>query len=369
VSADPGKVLLVGSVARPEDGWEVTDVFRRCAEALGPYVSMLPDGELGDRSQWITYIARHAYSRHPDLVTLTHHTFEDWKPRGYGDQWKFAVREGVEQVRLPKIGYADEAKRSYRVFTQLREDGVVPQGVRFLVALPLTESAVRAFVTTARDFEILWEAYNEAIGRELSEIASAIPHDELAVQWDLARETGAVEGVEFNFPATELRRLPVDPLDRYAQALAELSPGIPEDVWLGLHVCYGSLEHREGESPDRAHYLPLESLEVAVRMLNRGVSACGRRVDFVHMPAKFENGERDEFYEPLERLDVGNARVYIGLVDVWDGVDGALRRIEVARRHLPSFGYATACGWGRRPLSQRPEDLIELNRAVASAAG
>jgi hypothetical protein len=166
-----------------------------------------------------------------------------------------------------------------------------------------------------------------------------------------------------------LAHLPHDPLERYAVALAELSPAIPETVWLGLHVCYGSLEHKEGESPDHAHFLPLESLDVAVRMLNRGVEACGRRVDFVHMPARFEDGARDDFYSPLERLAVGDARVYIGLIDLWDGLEGALSRIEVARRHLPSFGYATACGWGRRPLSQRPEDLIELNRAVAEAVG
>jgi hypothetical protein len=61
--------------------------------------------------------------------------------------------------------------------------------------------------------------------------------------------------------------------------------------------------------------------------------------------------------------------VYIGLIDLWDGVAGALERIEVARRHLPEFGYATACGWGRRPLSQSPEELIELNREIAVAAG
>jgi hypothetical protein len=369
MSADHGTVLLVGSVARPEDEWNVEDVFRRCADGLGGHVSMLPDGELDDRSQWITYIARHAYSKHPDLVTLTHHTFEDWRPRGYGDQWKFAVKDGVEQVRFPKIGYADEAKRSYEVFRRLRDEGVIREGTRFLVALPLSESAVRAFVTSGHDFELIWEGYNEAIARELTEIAAAIPHDELAIQWDLARETAAVEGIEFNFEDADLTRLPADPLERYAAALAELSPPIPDGVWLGLHVCYGSLQHKEGESPDHAHFLPLESLEVAVRMLNRGVEACGRRVDFVHFPGRFEDGARDDFYAPLERLDVRGARVYIGLIDLWDGVAGALERIETARRHLPEFGYATACGWGRRPLSQSPEELIELNREVAETAG
>jgi methionine synthase II (cobalamin-independent) len=366
--ADRGALLLVGSVARPEDGWTVEDVFTRCARALGAYASMLPDGELGDRSQWITYIARHAYGVHPDILTLSRHSFEDWKPKHYDDQWRVAVREGIERIRLPRIGYAEEAKRSYDVFRRLRDEGTIRSGVRFLVALPLTESAVRAFVGTGRDYEILWDAYNEAIAREIAEIASAIPHEDLALQWDLAREAAAVEGIEFNFASSELTRLPSDGLERYARALEELVPAIPEDIWLGLHVCYGSLQHREGESPDSAHYTPIRDLGVAVSMLNRGAAACGRRVDFVHMPVQLAD-LRDEHYAPLEALDIGDARVYLGLVDPFDGVGGALRRIGIARRHLSDFGISTPCGWGRRPLSETPEALIALNRAAAEAAG
>jgi hypothetical protein len=367
MARDRGSVLLLGSVARPEDGWTVEDVFRRCAGTLGEHVSMLPDGELDDRSQWITYIARHAYGPHPDLVTLSRHTFEDWKPRHYDDQWRVTVRDGVQKIRFERIGYADEAKRSFEVFRRLRDEGVIPRGVRFLIALPLTESAVRAFVGNARDFEILWRGYNEAIGRELAGISDGIPHEDLAIQWDLARETAAVEGLEFNFPSADLEELPAAGMERYLRALEELSPHVPDDVWLGLHVCYGSLQHREGESPDGAHFAPIGDLGVAVEMLNRGSGACGRRVDFVHMPVQLAD-LRDEFYMPLEDLEVGAARVYLGLVDLSDGVEGALQRIEVARRYLPDFGVATPCGWGRRPPSQKPESLIDLNRRVAEAA-
>ena len=47
----------------------------------------------------------------------------------------------------------------------------------------------------------------------------------------------------------------------------------------------------------------------------------------------------------------------------------SLRRTEVDRRHLGSFGLATACGWGRRPVEERVEDILALERAVAEAAG
>jgi hypothetical protein len=364
---DHGTLMLLGSVARPEDGWEVEDVLRRSAQTLGPYVSMLPDGELGDRSQWITYLARHTYSRHPDLLTLSRHTFEDWKPRNYNDQWRLAVREGVEEIRFDTLGYAEEAKRSYEVFGRLRDEGVIGRHVRFLVAFPLIESATRAFVNNGHDFEILWEAYRDAATRDIQEITATIPHEDLALQWDIARETAAIEGLAFNFAESELAGLPADPMERYCRALAELAPAIASDVWLGLHVCYGSLEHKPGQSADSGHHTPIRDLNVAVDMLNRGVRACGRTVEFVHMPVRFSDGLRDDFYAPLERLDVGSARVYLGLIDSIDGVQGALDRAGVARRHLRSFGLATACGWGRRPLSESVQDLLDLERRVADA--
>ena len=308
---DHGDVLLVGSIARLDDDWTVEDVFRRSAAALGDHVTMLPDGELGDRSQWITFIARHTYYGHPDLETRSRHTYDDWLPKGYDDQWRFAVREGVDEIRFERIGYAAEAERSYEIFKRLRDEGAIPDGMRFLVAYPLTESAVRAFVNEPRDYEIIWRAYNDAVRRELEYLGTVIAPEDLAIQWDLARETAMIEKVGFNFDDAELTSLPTDPMERYLQALSELSPSVPEGAWLGLHVCYGSLQHEEGESPDSAHYTPIRDLGTAVEMLNRGVVACRRRVDFVHMPVQLAD-QRDGHYAPLDGLDVGDARVYLG---------------------------------------------------------
>ena len=359
-----GELLLVGSVARPEDGWSVEDVLRNAARRLGPYVSMLPDGEIGDRSLWINFIARRVFPNHPDLITTSRHSYDDWKPRGYDDLWRVTVRDGVDAITIDKIGYAEEAIASYEIFARLRAEGAIPEHVRFMVALPLSESATRGFVDNARDFEILWAGYRDALAREIRQMVDAIPVSDLAIQWDLARETAAVEGVEFQFPNAHLSTLPVDPLKRYCHALSELARAIPEEVWLGLHVCYGSLEHREGESPDSGHYVPIKNLGVAVEMLNSGARACGRRVDFVHAPVQFSKGLDAEHYRALERLELSDARVYLGLIDASDGVDGAVARVQVARRHLAEFGLGTACGWGRRPLNESVEDLLDLERAV-----
>ena len=82
MSDDHGHMMLVGSVARPEDGWTVEDVMRNAANAIGEHTSMLPDGEIGDRYYWINYVARRTYAEHPDMKTLSRHTVDDWKPQG-----------------------------------------------------------------------------------------------------------------------------------------------------------------------------------------------------------------------------------------------------------------------------------------------
>ena len=161
---DHGRVLLVGSVARPSDGWDVEDVLRICAGALGEHASVLPDGEVGDRHHWISYVKRHTYATHPDMVTLTRHTFDDWIPKGRDDQWRFSIRDGVEQLRFPKLGYADEAKRSYAIFRRLRDEGAIASTTRFMVALPMIESATRSVIDTTRNFEILERAIADRMG-------------------------------------------------------------------------------------------------------------------------------------------------------------------------------------------------------------
>ncbi|MGH7962691.1 MAG: hypothetical protein ACRERD_12835 [Candidatus Binatia bacterium] len=368
MAQDHGHVMLVGSIARPEDGWSVEDVFRNSAKAIGNHVSMLPDGEIGDRYYWINYVALRTYAEHPDMVTTSRHTVDDWKPKAYADHWQFTLKPGVKELHFNKIGYADEAKKSYQIFRTLRDERIIPKGVKFMVALPAIESATRPFIDTPEHFEILWKAYGEAIVREVKEIVEAIPHQDLALQWDLAVEVIVVEGAPGLGSPISLNALSSDPMQRYCDGLALVCQGIPEDVWLGLHLCYGSLEHKPGETTDSGYACEIKDLNVSVNMANAGAKATGRSVQFVHMPVQFSNGFKESFYEPLKRLNIGGAHPYLGLIHLHDGVDGALKRIAVAKKYLPVFGVATPCGWGRRPLNEKIEDLLQLHRTLAEKA-
>jgi hypothetical protein len=325
---------------------------------------MLPDGEIGDRYFWINYVARRTYAEHPDMITLSRHTVDDWKPRAYDDHWLFTIRDGVESLHFPKIGYAAEAIRSYGIFRRLREQGVIPAGVRFMVAIPLIESATRPFIDSAEHFEILWRAYGEAITREVAEICAAIPASDLALQWDICVEVAAVEGLE-GFTAS-LKYLQADPMQRYCDALRIVCAPIPAEAWLGLHICYGSLSHTDKESSDSGHFCEIKDLNVSVDMANAGSRACGRPVDFVQLSVQLSNGFKPSYYEPLRRLAIGEARVYLGLIHLHDGEEGALKRMAIARSYLPDFGISTQCGWGRRPLTQKIEALLQLHADIAA---
>jgi hypothetical protein len=356
--------MLVGSVARPEDGWSVEDVFRNCAKAIGTQVTMLPDGEIGDRYFWINYVALRTYAEHPDMVTLSRHTVDNWKPNAYEDHWLFTIKPGVKKIDFPKIGYAGEAKKSYAIFKRLRDQGVIPKGVRFMVAIPLIESATRPFIDTAEHFEMLWNGYGNAIAREVKDIVDSIPHQDLAIQWDICVEVAAVEGLE-GF-TNQMSYLNVDPMRRYCDALAWLCKDIAPDVWLGLHICYGSLTHKSGESSDVGHFCEIKDLNVSVDMANQGARATGRSVEFLQMSVQLSNGFKDSYYEPLKRLDVPGAHTYLGVIHLHDGIEGALKRAAIARKYLPVFGISTQCGWGRRPLDQKIEDLLKLHSDIAA---
>ena len=351
-----GDVLLVGSVRFDT----AEEVFRTCAEGVGDLVSSLPDGEVGYRIQWINFLAAKLYCDHPSLDTISRPktaTGEDsWEPTGYDEHWLFKVKKGVKSLHFDDLGYARAAKESYATFRKLCDQGVIPSGVRFQVSLPPTESGVRSFVVNHKDFEILCKAYQEAMIRELASIQKDIPAKDLLIQWDICIEVLAVatgdqrEGLSpFDVPG--------DPFDRYLHDIKTLSACIADDVFLGLHFCYGDLLHK--------HMVEPQDLGVAVRMANESVQEIQRPVDYVHMPVPRDRDDRS-YFQPLKHLVIGDAKLYLGLIHNIGGVEVAMKRLATARKYASGFGVATECGMGRRPPELIP-GLLRIHRTVAEA--
>jgi hypothetical protein len=81
------------------------------------------------------------------------------------------------------------------------------------------------------------------------------------------------------------------------------------------------------------------------------------------------NRTDDAYFAPLERLTLRpETQLCLGLVHYTDGVEGTKRRLDIAKRHVPSslsgFAIATECGFGRRDPSTIPE-LLRIHAAVA----
>ena len=183
------------------------------------------------------------------------------------------------------------------------------------------------------EFPALFERYTEGMLTEVDEIVSAIPHDRLALQWDVCFELLMFEGW-MPMPAAIDRRLISDHLVR-------ISNVIPADVQLGYHFCFGDHQHRHLREP--------EDTGRVVELVKSFVPRVARPVNFVHIPVPIERDDL-QYFEPLRELGLpAETEVYLGLVHFRDGVEGTQRRIAAAQRVVSAFGVATECGMGRRP--------------------
>ena len=177
-------------------------------------------------------------------------------------------------MAFEELGYASAAMASYRTFAQLKRDGVIPPGCRFLVSLPTPLAPVSAFVALEHqaDLEPVYEAQMRS---EVERILEAIPADQLAIQWDARYEFAMLEGaiaVWFD----DLRAGIVERLLRLARL-------VPAGVELGFHLCYGDDEHGHFAEPEDAGKL--------VAIANALAASLERPLSWIHMPVPHDRDD------------------------------------------------------------------------------
>ncbi|UNK71437.1 hypothetical protein [Microbacterium sp. H1-D42] len=342
----PQGALLVGSVNY--DDAEKT--MRTAAEVMGARLKRIPDGEVGKRFHWIMF--------QPDVLGQT----EGLERIGAEPVWlrdldarPLRIADGVDAATLtfPPLGYASAAIESYEVFRKLRDEGAIAEGVRFQVSLPTLVAVVGSFFF-GDDRAAIEPVYTAAMMRDLDEILTAIPHSDLAIQWDVASEMGILD-------KAVIRGNPVqawwagDPFDGLVLRLAGLIDSVPSDVEVGVHLCYGDIAE--------SHFIEPTDTGTLVRFANAVVAATDRDLSWLHLPVPIERDD-EAYYAPLAELAPMN-ELYLGLVHREDGVEGAQRRIAVASTVVPTFGVATECGIGRAPEGTT-EGIFDTHAAVAS---
>lgn len=333
------EVHLVGSVPLAD----ADEVFRAVGATLGDHIARLPDGETGARKNWISW-QYPLFAEHPALE-------RDPAPVPEYRYPLIRLRAGASasDVRFGPLGYAAHAIESYARFARLKADGVIAAGARFLVSLPTPLAPVATFVTP-QQIPLLAPRYAEALMGELAAIGAAVPHAELAVQWDVAVEMAVWEGV---FP-----RPPGDWQTPIVDGLARLGAAVPADVELGYHLCYGDRNHQHFKQPEDAGAL----VDVATRVFAK----LPRAPAWLHVPVPRDRDD-DAYFAPLARLALPKpTRLFLGLVHFTDGLEGARRRMAAASRVVDGFGVATECGLGRRDPSTIPA-LLRLHADIADA--
>ncbi len=354
------ELLLVGSVGLQS----AEEVFRAVSGSIGDRVRRIPDGETGARTLWV-YWPRKVLERNSAFeidpeegargtrTTAAVEGIRRWigneaAPQGQPPPPRMRLRNGVDPkaVKLDGLGYAEVAAESYAIFRRLRDQGVIPRGVKFQVSLPTTAAFLNAHVVYPHH-HLIEPLYRDKLLGEVRDMAKAIDPADLAVQWDVSTEMGQWEGVRHAYFANVKHGV----LER----LATHCEAVPADVELGIHLCYGDYGHK--------HWMEPKSTANMVEVYNGLAPLVSRPIDWLHMPVPRDRDD-EAYYQPLVGLHLRpETKLYLGLIHLTDGLEGTRRRMAVAANFTKDFGVATECGFGRRP-PQTIADLLQLHAAV-----
>ena len=325
------------------------DVFRTISEHAGPLVRSMPDGET--ETNWIV--------QQFDILAAAPQLERRFRTRD-GSPTPFPcirLRDGAkaEDLSFPELGYARVAANSFAVLEDLKDAGIVPEAVRLQVNLP-SPMTVSYVILHEDDAKALAAEYERAMIREVARVLEFVPHDQLTIGWDIPAETVALAGGYAG------EQLPFDSSEAAITAdLSRAAAVIPDDVPMGFHVCLGSMGNK--------HALIPENARTQVSLMNRLAAELPRPVDWLHAPVPRDADPR-RYLAPYRELHLPRSTaLYLGLVDIADGLEGARRRIEAAQSVLPSFGVSTVCGLGSEFYSRADAiAILDLYAALAEPA-
>jgi hypothetical protein len=228
---------LVGSVPYSD----AESVFRSCTAELPNRLRRIPDGETGER-HYFTLFQQGKFPK--DVCTI----FKDngavtdsgpWTPEQVNEKVAAIERDGLE------TGYDDAAIASYKVFRRLKDEGVIPAHVRFLVCLPTIPNVILPFISKVFQ-EPIAPLYEKALFRAMRNIQDSIPHNDLAIQIDIAGDTAIWEATKREAKGTALEYYQPwwkgDVRDYMTAYITRMFAQVDPDVELGIHNCYGTYD-------------------------------------------------------------------------------------------------------------------------------
>lgn len=327
-------------------------VMREICARVPVGVSRIPDGETGDRQQWIFFQLQKFWAT-PGLEQAP----PAGETPGYEQMPKVRLAAGADadSVEWPNLGYADAYLASYETFRALRDEGVIPAGVRFQVEYPTPLASINGWVVPEQQ-DVLEAGYERALFSDLARVVEGIPHDDLAVQWDVAVEFGLLTN---SFQVTETQDF-----DGIIGRLVRCVEQVPADVPVGLHLCYGDYQHR--------HFAEPESLEIQVNVVNALTERASRPINWFAFTVP--QYQRDPaYFAPLANLRAAEAsELYFALVpyhpeDQEPGTTEAQVAFVDAQLGGRPWGICTECGMARAETEEIP-GLLDLHRTIIASS-
>jgi methionine synthase II (cobalamin-independent) len=200
------------------------------------------------------------------------------------------------------------------------------------------------------DAQAIEPAYEKAMLAEVATICRAIPHHDLAIQWDVCIEMGIWDGqIADHYPKNGTSRPEI------LARLKRLAAAVPDDVELGFHLCYGDM--------DAKHFVePVDSAKM-VELANAIAATVARPIAFLHMPVPVARSD-DAFFRPMRDLTLSpGTELYLGLVHAADGAEGVRKRAAAASAYVTGFGIATECGIARIRTPDLVQKILEIHAA------
>jgi hypothetical protein len=350
----PTAVHFNGSVNLP-DG---ETVMREISSRIPNGVNRMTDGETGNRNYWINFQVR-KFEQMPEFETVSvGKAYETAPDAPEMPQLRLTEDAKAETINWPNLGYADEYTESFATFERLQNEGTIPAGVRMQLQYP-TPLASMAGTIAPEDQAKVAPSYEAALFADLDTVLERLPHDRVAVQWDVAVEFGALEGAMG----------PKIPIDQIAPGLVRCLERVPADVPVGMHLCYGDYGHQHFKQP--------ESLQTQVDLVNAVSAAAGRTLNFVSFTVP--QGRSDlAYFEPLGGLATGpETELYFALVPYHpdDQAPGTtaeqIENIDAVLSNSPAgvrqWGVCTECGMGRVDAGDVPR-LLDLHSEILSGS-
>jgi len=333
---------------------DAESVMREITARVPSGLRRIPDGETGDRGNWIFF----QLQRFLQLDWLVPARPMDAAAGEYEQLPQLRLADGADpaQAAWPDLGYAGAYLESYETFAALRGQGVIPAGVRFQVEYPTPLASISGYIVPEQQ-QALLGSYEQAMFADLDRLLAAIPPADVAVQWDVAVEFGVLE--EAFAPGG------AQAFDAIIAALARCIGQVPAQIPAGLHLCYGDYGHQ--------HFMQPESLALQVRVLNAVTAAARRPVSFVSFTVP-QYQRQDTYFAPLAQLTADpGTELNFALVPYHPAeqapgtTDAQVRLIDAALAASPGgrrgWGICTECGMGRVSRDEVPA-LLDLHRQI-----